>query len=80
MNHNERVIKRKFNLLELIIVIATLGVLLTILLPSLRGAKERAYTAVCLSNQKQIGVAIFMYSKSHNAAIPSRLFLAQHHR
>ena len=43
---------------------------MTILLPSLSNAKQRSQTAVCLSNQKQIGIAIMMYSKSHNYALP----------
>jgi prepilin-type N-terminal cleavage/methylation domain-containing protein len=42
-----------FTLIELLIVIAIIGILLSIMLPSLRMAKIKAMMAVCLSNQNQ---------------------------
>ena len=47
-----------FTLLELLIVIAVIGILLTLLLPSLNRAKERGYDAVCRSNISQWGVML----------------------
>jgi prepilin-type N-terminal cleavage/methylation domain-containing protein len=53
---------RAFTLLELMVVIAIIGILMTILLPSLQKAREEARFAVCKSNQHQIGVGISGYS------------------
>ena len=49
---------KKFTLVELLVVIAVLGILLTILLPSLDKAKAQAQNAVCVSNLKQTGYVL----------------------
>lgn len=46
--------KQEFTLLELVIVIGIIAILISLLLPSLRGAKIRAENAVCVSNQSQL--------------------------
>ena len=58
---------RKFTLMELLIVIAIIGILLTLLLPSLQKARESAKTAVCLSQLKQVGISYFQYSTESNS-------------
>ena len=55
--------KKNFTFLELMIVIAVIGLLISILLPSLRSAKEASSRAVCMSNLSQIYSATTMYSK-----------------
>ena len=55
--------KKKFTLVELLVVIAVLGILLTILLPSLSKAKQQAQNAVCVSNLKQTGYVLFEHIK-----------------
>ncbi|MCM8531654.1 MAG: DUF1559 domain-containing protein [Lentisphaeraceae bacterium] len=59
---------KRFTLIELLVAIAIIGILLSLLLPSLKNARQAAMVAVCTSNQKQIGVGIFAYSSSNNGA------------
>ena len=55
-----------FTLLELLIAIAVIGILVTLLLPSLRKSREHAQIAVCMSNQSQIAKAVFLYCSKNN--------------
>jgi prepilin-type N-terminal cleavage/methylation domain-containing protein len=59
-----------FTLIELLIVIAIIALLLTILAPTLRQAKEIAAHAVCGSQLHQIGVATLVYAAQAEGALP----------
>ena len=61
---------KKFTLIELLVVIAIIGILASLLVPVLGKARKRAKIAVCSSNQKQIGVSIFMYAEDNNFFAP----------
>lgn len=55
---------KKFTLIELLVVVAIIGILASLLMPSLSKAREVTKRAVCASNQKQIGLYFINYVDS----------------
>ncbi len=62
--------RRGFTLIELLVVVAIIALLISILLPSLRDAKEQANVAKCLSNFRQLMLSTFMYFEDYNDTFP----------
>lgn len=59
-----------FTLVELLTVMAIVGILVALLFPGYRSVTARAEGAKCLSNLKQIGIAIASYAGENNGAFP----------
>ena len=62
--------RKCFTLIELLIVIAIIGILVTLLLPSLAKARYQSRIAVCASNLSQSGKATALYGSNNNNKIP----------
>jgi prepilin-type N-terminal cleavage/methylation domain-containing protein len=60
-----------FTLIELLVVIAIIAILAALLLPALAGARQKAFTIRCMSNQSQIGKAFHMYTDDNNSFYPT---------
>lgn len=69
-----RTSRRAFTLIELLVVIAIIAILAAILFPVFARAREAARKTSCLSNLKQIGSAIQMYSQDYDENLPSVRF------
>lgn len=62
--------RRGFTLIELLVVIAIIAILAAILFPVFAKAREKARQSSCLSNVKQISLAILQYAQDYDEALP----------
>jgi prepilin-type N-terminal cleavage/methylation domain-containing protein/prepilin-type processing-associated H-X9-DG protein len=61
-----------FTLIELLVVIAIIAILAAILFPVFAQAREKARQTACLSNAKQIGLALQMYTQDYDEVVPNQ--------
>ena len=76
--------KKRFTLVELLVVVAIIGILASMLLPSLARARSTAILKVCMNNLRQVGIASALYSGDENDMVigddfSGRMFFANHY-
>ena len=65
-----RTLKRGFTLIELLVVIAIIAILAAILFPVFARLKEKGRRTNCISNLKQIGIALITYTDDYDGRLP----------
>ncbi|RRJ95287.1 prepilin-type N-terminal cleavage/methylation domain-containing protein [Opitutaceae bacterium TAV4] len=66
---------RAFTLIELLTVIAIIGILAGLVIGSIGAARKKAHQVRCISNLRQIGIAILAYTDEHKGILPGPTYV-----
>lgn len=66
---------RAFTLIELLVVIAIIAILAAILMPVFAQAREKARSASCLANHRQLGTGLMLYVQDNDETYPVTFYL-----
>jgi prepilin-type N-terminal cleavage/methylation domain-containing protein/prepilin-type processing-associated H-X9-DG protein len=75
MSRTPRTRRSAFTLIELLVVIAIIAILAAILFPVFAKARAKARQTSCLSNMKQIGLAVMMYMTDYDSTLPFKRYM-----
>lgn len=62
--------RRAFTLIEMLVVIAIIGILASLLLPALARGKQKAQRIKCVNNLRQVGTGMFMFAQDNDDWLP----------
>lgn len=67
---SDRIPSRGFSLVEMLVVVAVIGILAALLFPALQSARERSSSAACLGNLRQLHIAIMALANDNEGQLP----------
>ena len=67
-----------FSLIEMLAIVAIIGIAIAMIAPALSRARDRSYTTLCASNERQLGLALTMYASDHGDCYPWFTFSTQY--
>src|SRR4029453_19017104 len=67
-------VRRGFTLVELLVIIGIIALLIAILMPALAKAREQANAVKCMSNERQRGQPVVIFTNDHRCYLPKAWF------